>query len=297
MSNARRTYVTTAIAYVNGDPHLGYALECVQADVLARHRRLRGDEVRLLTGTDDNALNNVEAAVAVGLPVARFVAQKGDRFAGLRAPLALSNDDFIRTSTDPRHRPGVERLWRACAQAGDLYQRDYEGLYCLGCEAFLAPEDLRDGRCPEHAEAPAPVVERNWFFRLSRYEQALHDLVESGRLRIEPAQRRNEVLSFIRGGLSDFSVSRSRERARGWGIPVPGDATQVVYVWFDALANYISALDYGAGGEAYRRWWCESDERVHVIGKGIIRFHAVYGRRSCCAPESPCRRRSTCTTT
>lgn len=276
MSHVRRTYVTTAIAYVNGDPHLGYALECVQADVLARHRRLRGDEVRLLSGTDDNALKNVDAALAAGLPVARFVAQKGDRFAALRTPLALSNDNFIRTSTDPRHRPGVERLWRACAQAGDLYQRDYEGLYCSGCEAFLAPADLRDGRCPEHAEAPAPVVERNWFFRLSRYEQALHDLVESGRLRIESAQRRNEVLSFIRGGLSDFSVSRSRVRARGWGIPVADDATQVVYVWFDALANYISALDYGSGGEAYRRWWCESDERVHVIGRGIIRFHAVY---------------------
>jgi methionyl-tRNA synthetase len=219
---------------------------------------------------------NVDAAVAAGLPVAEFVAQKAGRFADLAAPLQLSNDDFIRTSTDPRHRPGVERLWRACAETSDLYQRDYEGLYCSGCEAFLAPDDLNDGRCPEHGEAPELIVERNWFFRLSRYQEALLDLVESGRLRIEPEHRRNEVLAFIRNGLTDFSVSRARERARGWGIPVPDDPSQVVYVWFDALANYITALDYASDGDAYREWWHRSDERLHVIGKGIIRFHAIY---------------------
>jgi methionyl-tRNA synthetase len=275
MSN-RRFYFTTAIAYVNGDPHLGHALELVQADVLARHRRLRGDDVRFLTGTDDNALKNVAAAVAAGRPVAEFVAEKADRFAALAAPLQLSDDDFIRTSTDARHRPGVERLWRACAEAGDLYERDYEGLYCAGCEAFLASEELFAGRCAEHGVAPAAVVERNWFFRLSRYGAAVADAIESGRLRIEPEHRRNEVLAFVRRGLADFSVSRPRERARGWGIPVPDDPSQVIYVWFDALANYVTALDYGAEGEVYRHWWRGSDERVHVIGKGITRFHAVY---------------------
>jgi methionyl-tRNA synthetase len=276
MSNTRRFYITTAIPYVNGDPHLGHALEFVQADVLARHRRLRGDDVRFLSGTDDNALKNVDAALAAGLPVAEFVADKAQRFVDLAAPLQLSNDDFIRTSTDTRHPPGVERLWRACAEAGDLYQRDYEGLYCSGCEAFILPGDLHDGLCPEHNEAPELIVERNWFFRLSRYQDALLDLIESGRLRIEPAHRRNELLAFIRSGLGDFSVSRTKERARGWGIPVPGDPTQVIYVWFDALANYITALSSGADGEDYRDWWRESDERLHVIGKGIIRFHAVY---------------------
>jgi methionyl-tRNA synthetase len=274
--NDRRFYLTTAIPYVNGDPHLGYALELVQADVLARHRRRRGDAVRFLRGTDDNALKNVDAAVAAGVPVARFVAQKARRFAELSEPLQLSNDDFIRTSTDPRHRPGVERLWRACAAAGDLYQRDYEGLYCSGCETFLAPDELEDGRCPEHAEPPERVAERNWFFRLSRHREALLDLVESGRLRIEPKHRRNEVLAFLRRSLDDFSVSRVRERARGWGIPVPGDPSQVIYVWFDALANYVTALDYGPDGAAYGEWWRRSDERVHVIGKGIVRFHAVF---------------------
>jgi methionyl-tRNA synthetase len=272
----RRFYITTSIPYVNGDPHIGFALECVQADVLARHRRLRGEDVRFLSGTDDNSLKNVEAAGAAGLPVAEFVNAKAERFAALRGPLALAYDDFIRTGIDPRHRPGVERLWRACAAAGDLYERDYEGLYCVGCEAFLTRGELVDGLCPEHGEAPEHVAERNWFFRLSRYEDELRSLIESGRLQVEPGHRRNEVLSFIRSGLADFSVSRSRERARGWGIPVPDDPTQVVYVWFDALANYITALDYATAGEHYGTWWKAADERVHVIGKGIVRFHAVY---------------------
>lgn len=275
MSNKRRFYITTAIPYVNGDPHLGHALEFVQADVLARHRRLRGDSVRFLSGTDDNALKNVDAALAAGQPVAQFVVEKAKRFVDLAEPLQLSNDDFIRTSTDPRHRPGVERLWRACAEAGDLYERDYEGLYCLGCEAFVLPDDLADGRCREHGEAPELIVERNWFFRLSRYQDALLRLIESGRLRIEPEHRRNEVLAFVRSGLTDFSVSRAEERARGWGIPVPDDPEQVIYVWFDALANYITALCNGSE-DAYREWWRESDERLHLIGKGIIRFHAIY---------------------
>jgi hypothetical protein len=159
--------------------HLGHALEFVQADVLARHRRLRGDEVRYLSGTDDNALKNVDAALAAGVPVAEFVSEKAERFAALAGPSQVSNDDFIRTSTDPRHRPGVERLWAACAKAGDLYERDYEGLYCQGCEAFVLPTDLRGGRCPEHAEQPERIVERNWFFRLSRYQDSLLELLES----------------------------------------------------------------------------------------------------------------------
>jgi methionyl-tRNA synthetase len=272
----RRFYVTTAIPYVNGDPHLGFALELVQADVLARHRRLRGEDVRFLSGTDDNSLKNVEAAEAAGLPIEVFVRERAERFAALQGVLSLSYDDFIRTSVDPRHAPGVERLWRACASAGDLYQRDYEGLYCTGCEAFLAPDDLVDGLCPEHGRPPERIAERNWFFRLSRYADRLLAEIESGRLRITPEHRRNEVLSFVRGGLADFSVSRSRERARGWGIPVPDDPSQVVYVWFDALGNYVTALDYERGGERYRAWWERAQERVHVIGKGIIRFHAVY---------------------
>ncbi|QUQ68571.1 methionine--tRNA ligase [Kutzneria sp. CA-103260] len=255
-----RTLVTTSIPYVNGSPHIGHALELVQADVLARHRRQRGDDVRAQTGTDDNALKNVRSAEAEGIAVADYVARMADRFVALSDALDLSFDDFVRTSVDPRHRPTVERLWRACERSGDLYRKSYTGLYCVGCEAFV------DGDCPEHEEKPELVAEDNWFFRLSRYQDRLARLIADDVIEIEPATRKREVLAFVAAGLDDFSVSRSVSRARGWGIPVPDDPDQVIYVWFDALVNYVT----GAGD-----WWQDS-ERVHVIGKGIIRFHAVY---------------------
>lgn len=258
-------YVTTAIPYVNAAPHLGHALELVQADALARHRRRRGGAVRFLTGTDDNALKNATAARAAGVPTGDFVAANAARFAALRGPLALSFDDFISTSTDPRHADGVRRLWEECAR--DFYRRRYEGRYCAGCEQFL------DGDvCPEHAVPPTPVAEENWFFRLSRYQERLLALLESRELDVVPSTRRNEVVAFVRAGLRDISVSRPAARADGWGIPVPGDPSQVVYVWWDALANYVTALGFGSD---YQRWWV-GGERVHVIGKGIVRFHAVH---------------------
>ncbi len=210
-----RFYVTTAIPYVNASPHLGHALEFVQADVLARARRLAGDEVRFLSGTDDNALKNVLAAEVAGAPVAEYVQARADEFEALGRILALSLDDYIRTSTDLRHRPGVERLWRAAAASGDLYVRDYEGLYCVGCEQFYQPGELVEERCPEHLVEADVVAERNWFFRLSRYTAPLLNAIESRRLRIEPEPRRNEVIAFIRSGLEDISVSRSTKRARG----------------------------------------------------------------------------------
>jgi methionyl-tRNA synthetase len=273
---AARRYVTNAIPFVNGDPHVGHALEFVHADAIARWYRLRGDDVRYLSGTDDHASKNVAAAAAAGRPVRDFVDDKAARFAALRAPLELSYDSFIRTSVDARHRCGVAALWRACSANDDLYLRDYRGLYCSGCEAYLGPGDLVGGRCPEHDRAPEEIAERNWFFRLSRYGPALEAAITAGRLRIEPVQRRNEVLAFIRAGLDDLSVSRSAARAGGWGIPVPDDPTQTVYVWFDALANYVSDLGFGGDGAAHERWWRAADARTHVVGKGIVRFHAVH---------------------
>ncbi len=259
-------YITTTIPYVNARPHLGHALELVQADVLARHHRRRGEPVRFQTGTDDNSLKNVLAAEAEGVPVRELVDRNAAAFEGLRGPLELSFDGFIRTSGHPGHRAGVERIWRAVGH--DLYRRHYDGLYCVGCEQFYPA-----GPCPDgHGEPLQAVSEENWFFRLSRYQDALAELIRRGRLRIEPAARRNEVLAFVEAGLSDISVSRSAARARGWGIPVPDDPGQVVYVWWDALANYVTALE---GGD-YERWWVRERRKAHLMGKGVIRFHAVY---------------------
>ncbi len=271
---APRTYITTTIPYVNARPHIGFALELVQADVLARYRRGRGDTVRFQAGTDDNSLKNVLAADAAGMKVRDFVDRNAEAFVALSDVLSLTVDDVIRTSRDPRHRPGVERFWRACS--ADLYRRRYEGRYCTGCEQFYRAAELHDGRCPEHETVPQLLAEENWFFRLSRYAEPLREAITSGRLRIEPAGRRHEVLAFIDGGLEDFSVSRPAMRAGGWGIPVPGDPSQVIYVWFDALCNYVTALGYGRDGEAYRRWWDSPGNRVHLLGKGVLRFHAVY---------------------
>ena len=270
------TYITTTIPYVNARPHLGFALELVQADVLARYRRSIGEQVRFQAGTDDNSLKNVLAAEAAGVGVQEFVDASAAAFTGLAEPLNLSVDDFIRTSSDPRHAAGVERLWQACAARGDLYRRHYEGLYCVGCEQFYTTTELTDGRCPDHGTVPDLVSEENWFFRLSRYAGQLRSLIAGGTIRIEPAERRNEVLALIDGGLEDFSVSRSTQRARGWGIPVPDDPGQVIYVWWDALGNYLTALDYAGDGRNLGRWWTRASRRMHLLGKGVLRFHAVY---------------------
>lgn len=272
------TYLTVAIPYVNAAPHLGYAYELVLADITARARRsLPAGEVRFLGGTDDYSLKNVLAAEAAGVPTAEFVAGHAARFAALAGPLQVSFDDFIRTSSDPRHAPAVTRLWQRVAARGDLYRKTYQGQYCVGCEQFYAPAELTEGRCPEHGAPTETIEEDNWFFRLSAYQRRIERAISTGALRVTPEAYRAEALAFVRAGLEDISVSRSARRARGWGIPVPGDPDQVIYVWFDALGNYLSALDYAtARHPTFRRWWDEADDRIHVIGKGILRFHAIY---------------------
>jgi methionyl-tRNA synthetase len=258
-------YITTAIPFVNAAPHLGHALELVQTDAIARHARARGRCVRFLTGTDEHAPKNAAAAELAGTPTAEFVAGNAERFRALAGVLDTSYDDFIRTSADPRHRPAVEAIWRACEAAGDLARATYAGWYCAGCETFV------DRTCNEHDTPPEFVEEENWYFRLSRYAAQIRARIERDELRIVPRERRNEVLAFLDGGVRDISVSRSRERARDWGIPVPGDPGQIIYVWFDALVNYVSALD----GDLRGRWWTDAAVRRHCIGKGIVRFHAV----------------------
>jgi methionyl-tRNA synthetase len=270
-------YVTTSIPYVNATPHLGFALELVQADVFARYHRLHGDDVRFLTGTDENSLTNVLAAEAEGVPVGELVDRNAEVFRGLPALLDASTDDFIRTARDERHRIGAARFWKACVASGDVYKRAYRGLYCVRCERFYAEDELVNGLCPVHEIELEVVEEENYFFRLSRYGPRLFELLDSGVLRVLPDWRHAEARAFVARGLADISISRTAERARGWGLPVPGDPSHVMYVWFDALTNYITALGYGAEGDGlYGRYWVENDRRVHTIGKDIVRFHAIY---------------------
>ena len=265
-------FLSTTIPYVNASPHVGFAQEVVIADALARS----APDTFFLSGTDENSLKNVLAAETAGVPIGDFVAARAAEFEQLKSLLGLSYDDFYRTSIDPRHLPAVTKLWHACRANGDIYDGAYEGLYCVGCEQFYQPIELDDGLCPEHQTAPEAVAERNYFFRLSRYQDALIELIESDDLAIKPKTRKNEVLAFLREPLADLSISRSTERAHGWGIPVPDDPTQVVYVWFDALANYIGACGYETDAQTFDTRWRAAEKVTHVIGKGVARFHAVY---------------------
>ncbi|MEO8706842.1 MAG: methionine--tRNA ligase [Kofleriaceae bacterium] len=256
------SFVTTAIPYVNASPHLGFAYELVLGDVLARHHRRRGRDVWFATGTDEHSLKNVAAAARAGVPVRELVDRNAAAFRALETTLGLAPDDFVRTASDPRHRATVEALWQACA--ADLVRARWTGRYCAGCESFVEADVAI---CEEHGTVPELVSETNWFFQLARYVEPLRAAIESGRLVIVPEAARTETLRFLAGPVHDLSVSRDAARAAGWGIPVPGDPTQVIYVWFDALASYLAAA-----GES--RW--RASERTHVIGKDITRFHAVY---------------------
>ncbi|NMB92093.1 MAG: methionine--tRNA ligase [Parcubacteria group bacterium] len=266
-------YLTTAIDYVNASPHAGHALEKILADVLARYKRFSGEEVYFLTGTDENSLKNVQSAEKEGIPVATLVERNAQKFISLAKALNLSNDDFIRT-TEKRHLLGVSKLWQACEK--DIYKKTYEGLYCVGCEEFYKESELINGLCPEHKTKPELVKEENYFFRLSQYQKQLKDLISSDKIKIIPESRKNEVLSFINSGLEDICISRSSERAHYWGIDAPNDPSQKIWVWFDALSNYITALDYFNEDDKFIKWWSEDTQIIHIIGKGISRFHAVY---------------------
>ena len=265
-------YFTTAIPFVNSAPHLGFALELAIADALARHARARGTAVELVTGTDDHSLKNVLAAERAGLATADYVAQQSQAFARLCTALDVSADRFVATSRSPTHAPAVRALWLACAARGDLYRRVYRGAYCVGCERFAEPDETR---CPEHDAALEVIEENNWFFRASRYQDVLRARIASGQLAITGGAR-EEALAFLRAPLRDLCVSRSASRARGWGLPVPGDESEVIWVWFDALAYYLSALGYGSADDTrFEQLWRSSSRRIHVIGKGVSRFHAI----------------------
>jgi methionyl-tRNA synthetase len=266
----KKFFITTAIPYVNSPPHIGFALEIIQADVIARYFRNLGREVLFLTGTDENSLKNVRAAENEGISTQELVDRNAKRFYQLKEALNLSFDDFIRT-TEPRHIKGAQKLWLACKK--DIYKKIYRGLYCVGCEEYYKEEELVNGLCPEHKTKPELVEEENYFFRLSKYQNQLIKIIEKDKIKIIPETRKTEILTFLQRGLEDICISRSAERARGWGIDVPGDPSQKIWVWFDALSNYINAVGYGTNQRKFQKWWPAD---VHVIGKGISRFHCIY---------------------
>jgi len=266
-------YLTTAIDYVNASPHIGHAMEKILADTISRYKRLKGEEVLFLAGTDEHSLKNVRAAEKEKITVKELVDKYAGKFYGLKEILNLSFDDFIRT-TEKRHLLGVQKLWSACQN--DIYKKSYSGLYCVDCEEFYKERELINGLCPEHKTKPELIKEENYFFRLSKYQTQLKKFIEKDEVKIIPETRKNEVLSFINSGLEDICISRSSKRASGWGIDVPNDKSQKIWVWFDALSNYINALGYGENSEKFNDWWQKNKNKLHIVGKDILRFHAVY---------------------
>ncbi|MFH2085270.1 MAG: methionine--tRNA ligase [bacterium] len=270
---SKKFFLTTAIPYVNANPHCGHALEYVMADVIHRYHETVGDEVFFVSGADENALKNVQAAEKVGMEPDVFLDKYAKVFQDFYKLLEADLDEFRRGTDQVQHWPGVQELWKLTDKNGDIYKKKYKGLYCVGCESFKTKDDLVDGKCPDHNKEPEVVEEENYFFRLSKYQDKLIKLIESDTLKIEPEKCKREVLSFIILGLEDFSISRSNQRARGIGVPVPGDDSQKMYVWFDALNIYQTAVGWGYDQKLYKKWWPAD---LHVIGKDIIRFHAVY---------------------
>ena len=279
---AKAFYVTTTLPYVNADPHIGFALELVQADVIARYRALCGDDVFFNTGTDEHGLKIYRKAQEEGKDTQAYTDEYAAKFKGLKEALNLHPAlHFIRT-TDPHHKAAAQEIWRRCAAAGDIYKKKYKGLYCVGDEAFIKEKDLVGGKCPDHpAMEPIEIEEENYFFKLSAYEEKLLTYLSREGV-IVPEWRREEALAFVKRGLEDFSISRTKEKMP-WGISVPGDESQVIYVWFDALTNYISTLGWPTSakgsGEAkpedlFEKFWTNGFT-LQLAGKDQVRFQSI----------------------
>ncbi|OGG61086.1 methionine--tRNA ligase [Candidatus Kaiserbacteria bacterium RIFCSPHIGHO2_02_FULL_49_34] len=268
----KNIYITTTLPYVNADPHIGFGLEAIRADALARAYRLSGDDVFFTTGTDEHGQKIAEKADSEGKGRQEYVDHFAGQFAKLRDALDLSYDNFIRT-TSPNHKVAAQEMWRRCAASGDIYKKKYTGLYCVGDEMFLKDNDLVNGRCPNHPNmVPQEVEEENYFFALSKYQSYLEEYLSKPGV-IEPEFRRLEALNFVKAGLEDFSISREVSRM-DWGIPVPGDDSQVMYVWFDALTNYISTLGWPEEEGNFKKFWVDGDT-LQLAGKDQVRFQSI----------------------
>ncbi|MEA3295918.1 MAG: methionine--tRNA ligase [Patescibacteria group bacterium] len=267
----KKFFITTSIAYTNALPHIGFALETIQADVLARHHRLIGNDVFFLTGTDEHGTKIAKSAKKANKTPEKFTNEISKKFKELTKILNLSNNDFIRTTDKKRHFPAVEKVWLKLYKNKDIYKKKYKGLYCVGCEEFIKEKDLINEKCPIHEKKPNLIQEENYFFKLSKYSKKIEQAIKSDKLKIIPKARKNEILSFLKKEIEDISFSRSRKKLK-WGIPVPNDNTQTIYVWSDALINYISALGYSQNTAKFKKFW---PANIHCVGKDIIRFHAI----------------------
>lgn len=273
MHETSARYITTTLPYVNSDPHIGFALEIIAADAIARYWRLMGHEVFFTTGTDEHGQKIAEKATESGKNVQEYVDHYAGEFKKLKDILNLSYDNFIRT-TDAQHKHAAQEIWRRCAAKGDIYKKKYSGLYCVGDEMFLRESDLVNGRCPNHPNMePVMIEEENYFFALSKYQEAILSYLKNPSV-IVPPWRREEAIRFVQNGLEDFSISREKSRL-SWGVPVPDDNEQVMYVWFDALTNYISTLGWAGADEAnFEKFW-SNGTTLQLAGKDQIRFQSI----------------------
>lgn len=265
-------YITTPIFYANGRPHVGHIFTMALSDIFARYYRLRGDETFFLTGTDEHGTKIVRTAKEQGKEPQEWVDEVAEWFQDAAITLNLSHDIFHRTTNKEKHWPVAQEIWKRLDKNGDIYKKEYTGLYCVGHEAFVTEKDLdENGLCPDHGTAPEEVEEENYFFKLSRYQDDLREKIASDELHITPQERKNEVLAFIDRGLEDVSFSRPAKTLDGWGIPVPGDESHLMYVWADALTNYLSGIDYFTDKEKAQYW----PANIHMLGKDILTFHAI----------------------
>ncbi|MFT5849779.1 MAG: methionyl-tRNA synthetase [Patiriisocius sp.] len=273
MTEKTSKYLTTTLPYVNAEPHIGFGLEMVQADALARYWRLMGHEVFFSTGTDEHGQKIAEKADSEGKSRQEYVDHFAEQFSKLKESLNLSYDNFIRT-TDVDHKKAAQEMWKRCESKGDIYKKKYKGLYCVGDEMYMKDSDLVDGKCPNHPNMELQEIEEeNYFFKLSNYQEYLEEYLSQEGV-VKPEWRRLEALNFVKGGLEDFSISREVSRM-DWGIPVPGDDEQVMYVWFDALTNYVSTLGWAEDVDGnFKKFW-EEGVTMQMAGKDQVRFQSI----------------------
>lgn len=266
-------YITTTLPYANSKPHIGHALEFIRADAVARYKRLAGFDVFFNTGTDEHGIKIYKKAQEEGKEVMAFLDEQVQHFKDLTEKLNISYDKFIRT-TDADHEAAAQEFWKICDKNGYIYKKKYTGIYCVGCEMLLNPKDLVDGKCPHHPDmTPEEIEEENYFFKYSKFAPKLLELYEKNPEFVVPASRLNEIRKFVEGGLEDFSISRLKEKMP-WGVPVPGDDEHVMYVWFDALVNYISTLGWPNDQENFERFWVNGNP-VQYCGKDNLQFQSA----------------------